>query len=123
MSVGLGLTFVPLTLLATTTVQADDAGLASGLLNTSQQVGGSLGLAILATLAVNQTNGYLHNLGHAPAVPDAFAALVQGYRIAFLAGAILLAVGAVVVVAVIRRSDVAGIAAAASAAPALEGAA
>jgi EmrB/QacA subfamily drug resistance transporter len=123
MSLGLGLTFVPLTLLATTTVQADDAGLASGLLNTSQQVGGSLGLAILATLAVNQTTGFLQNLGHAPAVHDTFAALVQGYRIAFLAGALLMAVGAVVVVGLIRHSDVAGIAAAGSAEPALEEAA
>jgi EmrB/QacA subfamily drug resistance transporter len=115
MSVGMGLTFVPLTLVATTTVRADDAGLASGLLNTSQQVGGSLGLAILATLAVDQTNSYFRNLGHAPAVHDTFAGLIQGYRIAFLAGAILLALGAVLVGTFIRRADVAGIAAGAGA--------
>ncbi len=59
MSLGLGLSFVPLTLVATTTVRTDDAGLASGLLNTSQQVGGSLGLAILATLAVDRTTSFL----------------------------------------------------------------
>ncbi len=112
MSVGMGLTFVPLTLVATTTVSADDAGLASGLLNTSQQVGGSLGLAILATLAVSQTNSFVKNLGHAPATRDTYAALIQGYRVAFLAGAILLIVGALVVTAFLRRSDVAGIAAA-----------
>ena len=47
MSIGMGLVFVPLTLLATSGVSADDAGLASGLFNTAQQVGGSLGLAIL----------------------------------------------------------------------------
>jgi EmrB/QacA subfamily drug resistance transporter len=115
MSLGMGLTFVPITLVATTTVSADDAGLASGLLNTSQQVGGSLGLAILATLAVDQTNSYFRNLGHAPAGLDTFAALVQGYRVAFLAGAILLALAAVLVVVFIRRADVAGIAAAAAA--------
>jgi EmrB/QacA subfamily drug resistance transporter len=114
MSVGMGLTFVPVTLIATTTVGHDDAGLASGLLNTSQQVGGSLGLAILATLAVDQTNSYFRNLGHAPAVRDTFAALNQGYRIAFLAGAILLALGAVLVGSFIRRADVAGITAAAA---------
>ena len=51
MSIGMGMTFVPLTLLATTNVEADDAGLASGLFNTSQQVGGALGLAVLSTLA------------------------------------------------------------------------
>ncbi len=115
MSVGMGLTFVPLTMVATTTVQADDAGLASGLLNTSQQVGGSLGLAILATLAVGQTNGFFRNLGHAPGVQDTFTGLVQGYRIAFLAGAILLALGALLVGAFLRRADVAGINAAARA--------
>jgi predicted MFS family arabinose efflux permease len=120
MSVGMGLTFVPVTLIATTTVRADDAGLASGLLNTSQQVGGSLGLAILATLAVHQTNSYFQNLGHHPAVRDTFSALIQGYRIAFLAGAILLALGAVLVGTFIRRADVAGIAAGAAAAPELE---
>jgi EmrB/QacA subfamily drug resistance transporter len=114
MSVGLGLTFVPLTLVATTTVRADDAGLASGLLNTSQQVGGSLGLAILATLAVDRTTSYLRGLGHAPHVQDSFAALIQGYRVAFLAGAILMAIGPVLVGVFIRRADVAGISTAAA---------
>ena len=116
MSLGLGLSFVPLTLVATTTVSADDAGLASGLLNTSQQVGGSLGLAILATLAVDQTTSFFRNLGHAPSTQDGLAALVQGYRVAFLAAAILLALGAVIVAVFLRRKDVEGIATAAAAA-------
>ena len=51
MSIGMGLTFVPMTLLATTNVDAEDAGLASGLFNTSQQVGGALGLAVLSSIA------------------------------------------------------------------------
>ena len=55
MSIGMGLVFVPLTLLATSGVDNDDAGLASGLFNSAQQVGGSLGLAILATLSVDHT--------------------------------------------------------------------
>ena len=46
---------------------ADDAGLASGLFNTAQQVGGSLGLAILSTLAANQTSGLLQRRRHRPA--------------------------------------------------------
>ncbi len=56
MSIGMGLTFVPITLLATGGVTGNDAGLASGLFNTAQQVGGSLGLAILSTLAASQTS-------------------------------------------------------------------
>ena len=55
MSIGMGMTFVPLTLVATTGVEPADAGLASGVFNTSQQVGGALGLAILATFSVNRT--------------------------------------------------------------------
>src|ERR1700736_2622897 len=51
MALGMGLTFVPVTLIATTNVEAADAGLASGLLNTAQQLGGALGLAVLSTLA------------------------------------------------------------------------
>ena len=59
MSIGMGLTFVPVTLIATTNVSAEDAGLASGLFNTSQQIGGALGLAVLATLAADKTASVL----------------------------------------------------------------
>jgi EmrB/QacA subfamily drug resistance transporter len=114
MSVGMGLTFVPVTLVATTNVEADDAGLASGLLNTSQQVGGSLGLAILATLAVDRTSSYISGLGHAPSHLDLLNGQVEGYRIAFVAGAVLLLVGTIFMGAFTRRGDVAGIAEAAS---------
>ena len=58
-SIGMGLTFVPVTLIATSGVSHEDAGLASGLFNTSQQIGGALGLAILSTLAVNRTDNHL----------------------------------------------------------------
>ena len=54
MSAGLGLTFVPMTLIATTGVTDDDAGLASGIFNSSQQIGGALGLAILSTVAASR---------------------------------------------------------------------
>jgi EmrB/QacA subfamily drug resistance transporter len=88
MSIGMGLVFVPITLLATSGVSADDSGLASGLFNTAQQVGGSLGLAILSTLAASQTSKLLQD-GTASA-----AAHVSGYHVAFLAAAIMLAAGA-----------------------------
>jgi EmrB/QacA subfamily drug resistance transporter len=100
MSIGMGLTFVPITLLGTGGVSDDDAGLASGLFNTAQQVGGSLGLAILATLAASQTSSLLH--GDVGAV----AARVSGYHVAFAAAAIMLAAGALIMVLGLRRRDV-----------------
>lgn len=51
LGVGLGMSFVPITIAATSGVAAGDSGLASGLLNTTQQVGGSLGLAILSSVS------------------------------------------------------------------------
>ena len=106
MSIGMGLTFVPITLMATGGVGENDAGLASGLFNTAQQVGGSLGLAILSTLAATRTTDLLSGL-HGPAVFAATnAAKVSGYRVAFIAAAVMLGAGAVIMAATIRRRDV-----------------
>ncbi len=106
MSIGMGLTFVPITLMATGGVGENDAGLASGLFNTAQQVGGSLGLAILSTLAATRTTDLLSGL-HGPALFAAStAAKVSGYRVAFLAAAIMLGAGALLMAATIRRRDV-----------------
>jgi EmrB/QacA subfamily drug resistance transporter len=104
-SIGMGMTFVPLTLLATTNVQAEDAGLASGLFNTSQQVGGALGLAILSTLAASRTSNLLPHPALASIAMHG-AALTKGYHVAFAVGAAML-IGALVVLAVtIRKRDV-----------------
>jgi EmrB/QacA subfamily drug resistance transporter len=100
-SLGMGMTFVPITLMATTGVHGDDQGLASGLLNTSQQVGGALGLAVLSTVAFN------HAAAHGG---DRAAALVSGYTTAFTVGGFLLAAGAALILLLIRRDDVAHIA-------------
>ena len=62
-SIGMGLTFVPVTLIATSGIPTGDAGLASGLFNTSQQIGGALGLAILSTIATSATSDTLESLG------------------------------------------------------------
>jgi len=101
MSIGMGLTFVPVTLLATTNIRAADAGLASGLFNTSQQVGGALGLAILSSIAASRTSGD-HGVTHD-------AALVHGYQLAFLTGAGFMLLGIVMIVGLIRSRHVAAI--------------
>jgi EmrB/QacA subfamily drug resistance transporter len=84
---GLGLTFVPITLAGTTEVSGEDAGLASGLLNTAQQVGGSIGLAVLTTLAASRTTSLLQTPVAHGSVP---AARVSGFHVAFTAAAVLL---------------------------------
>ncbi len=117
MSAGLGLTFVPLTLIATANVADEDAGLASGLFNSSQQIGGALGLAILSTIAASQTEGALES---APATPDAAqraSALVEGFQAAFAGGAALMLLGVVILATYVRRRDVAEIVPAEATAP------
>ena len=106
-SIGMGLAFVPLTLLATTNVEHSDAGLASGLFNTSQQIGGALGLAVLSTLAASRTS---HLLNHGVStVAVRASALTKGFHVAFGVGAGLLAAGILVMALTVRRSDVARI--------------
>jgi predicted MFS family arabinose efflux permease len=78
---GLGLSFVPITIAATSGVAAADSGLASGLLNTTQQVGGSLGLAILSSISTSRAN---HALAGGSALPEA---LTHGFKGAFVIAA------------------------------------
>jgi EmrB/QacA subfamily drug resistance transporter len=106
MSIGMGATFVSLTLVATTNVEADDAGLASGIFNTSQQVGGALGLAVLSTVANDRTSSVLADLTGAPTAAQQQAALVDGYQLAFIVAAAMLAAGAVLLALLLRRRDV-----------------
>jgi len=95
-AVGLGFAFVPLTIASVSGVKPDDAGLASGLINTSQQVGGALGLAILAAVANGRTSDFPR--------PSAVA-LTEGFQAAFLVGMVLALVGAVASMVLISSSD------------------
>jgi EmrB/QacA subfamily drug resistance transporter len=98
--IGAGLSFPSLMTLAMSGATRSDAGLASGLVNTSLQVGGALGLAILATLATSRTEDLLAS-GHSPA-----SALTDGYQLAFLVAAGLV-VGAVLLALTVLRSEAA----------------
>ncbi|MCU1363458.1 MAG: putative transrane efflux protein [Acidimicrobiaceae bacterium] len=100
-ALGMGFTFVPITLVAVSGVQANEAGLASALLNTMQQVGGALGLAILATVAIDATNSTLSSLGthtrHAVNI-----ATTHGYTTAFTVSAGIAFLGLLVSIVAIR---------------------
>jgi len=109
MSIGMGLAFVPVTLLATGGVTGNDAGLASGLFNTSQQVGGSLGLAILSTLAASKTSSVLNGLHGSVSTAANVAARVSGYHIAFIAAAVMLGAAGVILAVALRPRHLEGL--------------
>jgi EmrB/QacA subfamily drug resistance transporter len=100
MGIGAGLGFPAMMTLAMSDATPEDSGVASGLVNTTQQVGGALGLAVLATLATSRTNGLLAD----GAVP--VEAMTSGYRIAFAVAAGLVVVAAVLAATVLRRPAV-----------------
>jgi EmrB/QacA subfamily drug resistance transporter len=90
---GLGFAFVPMTIAAVAGVEPDEAGLASGLINTSQQVGGALGLAILAAVANGRTDDVVAAAGGNPkSLP---VALTEGFQAALTVGAAFAVVGAI----------------------------
>ncbi len=94
---GMGLAVTPIAVAGTAGVPREEAGLASGLLNTSRTVGASIGLAALATVAANRTTGALSGLGATRA--HTAAALTDGYALAFSVAAVVLAATAVVAMA------------------------
>jgi EmrB/QacA subfamily drug resistance transporter len=89
-AIGIGLSFVPATISAVSGVASHEAGLASGLVNTSRLFGGALGLAILAAIAAGRTNSDLHHAA------SAHAALTSGFQLAFLVAAVFALAGGLV---------------------------
>jgi EmrB/QacA subfamily drug resistance transporter len=99
-AVGLGFAFVPVTIAAVTGTEPGEAGLASGMLNTAQQVGGALGLAIAATVANSATRDVL-----AGGERDQAVALTEGFQDAFLVCAAFAILGAVLAAVLISSKD------------------
>jgi EmrB/QacA subfamily drug resistance transporter len=97
MGVGAGLGFPAMMTLAMSDATKEDSGVASGLVNTTQQVGGALGLAVLATLSTSHTNALLSE------GDTAVNAMTAGYRLAFAVAAGLVTVAALLAVVVLRR--------------------
>jgi EmrB/QacA subfamily drug resistance transporter len=99
-ALGLGFGFVTSTIAAVSGVEGREQGLASGLINTSQQIGGALGLAVLSTIATSRTDHVLAS--GASSLPGA---LTEGFQRAFLGGAVIAALGFVATLILIRSRD------------------
>ncbi len=99
-ALGLGFGFVTSTIAAVSGVEEREQGLASGLINTSQQIGGALGLAVLSTIATSRTDHVLASGG-----TSMQAALTEGFQSAFIGGAVIATLGVVATLVLIRSAD------------------
>jgi predicted MFS family arabinose efflux permease len=96
---GLGFAFVTTTIAAVSGVEENEAGLASGLINTSQQIGGALGLAVLSAVAISATSDA------ASTGSNQLSALTEGFQAAFLGGSLIALLGFVLTLVLIRGRD------------------
>jgi EmrB/QacA subfamily drug resistance transporter len=100
-ALGMGFSFVPISIAALAGVRPSEAGLASGLINTSQQIGGALGIAALSAVATSTTAG---DVADGSALP---LALTDGFQAAFVGGAAAALAGVLVALVIVRRRDLA----------------
>lgn len=99
---GLGLAFPGATVGGTSMVREDEVGLTSGLINSAQQIGGALGLAVLSSIAASKTESVMSAAEGARALPGA---LTDGFQLAFLIGAGFALLGGILTLALIRTRD------------------
>jgi EmrB/QacA subfamily drug resistance transporter len=99
---GLGLSFVPVTIASLTGVERSDAGVASGLINTSRQIGGAIGLAAVSAIAAASTSHYVR--AHADVTAASGAALDHGFQTALYVLTGLLLLGALIAIALLRSA-------------------
>jgi EmrB/QacA subfamily drug resistance transporter len=98
---GMGLSFVPVTIASLTGVERSDAGVASGLINTSRQIGGAIGIAAVSAVAASSTSNYVH--AHSVAATSGVA-LNHGFQTALYALTGLLIIGALIAVTFVRSA-------------------
>ena len=91
---------MPISIAALAGVNRSEAGIASGLINTSQQVGGAVGIALLSTVAITRTE---NEVASGTAVPDA---MTSGFQLAFWVGAAIAIVGVIASLVLIRQEEV-----------------
>ncbi len=103
---GMGLSFVPVTIASLTGVARSDAGVASGLINTSRQIGGAVGLAAASAIAAASTSRYVHS--HSAVTPSSGVALDHGFQTALYVLTGLLLLGAVIAISLVRSAPAPG---------------
>ena len=99
-ALGMALCFVPISIAALAGVKQAEAGIASGLINTSQQIGGAVGIALLSTVAITHTE---NEVAAGTAAPQA---LTSGFQLAFWVGAGIAIAGVLAALALIRQEEI-----------------
>jgi MFS family permease len=99
---GMGFSFVPVTIASLTGIERSDAGVASGLINTSRQIGGAIGLAAVSAIAATSTSNYAH--AHSAVTASSGVALDHGFQTGLYVLTGLLVIGALIAVALVRSA-------------------